>query len=666
MRIPLNWLKQYINTDLSAQDIANRLTMVGHALDKPIYDQDGDTVMDLEDRGNRADAVGIIGIARDLSALLNIPLEYPKEEPIPKANNSDFSPPINVESDKVDRFLAVVFKNVKVEPSPPWLQKRLKSYGLEVFNNIVDITNYIMVETGMPLHAFDLSKLRRITLRPARDGESLTTFDGTNLKLDHNDLITADNGTPLTLTTAVGGQESGINASTTDVLIEAGLYDQPTARRSALKHNVRNETSQRLGKYLHPYCCEIAIGRTITMMKEILKASPQKISFDYYPNLYVPVIATLSQERLNLIAGEKIDLKEAADVLKRLGFTVKSENNLSITVEVPYFRTDVTMEDDLIEEVLRIRGLAKIPSQLPERPAPTPLSFPEMDLENRVKDILVQLGFNEVVSQQIVDIKDIAKTKLLKEDKVVKLENSWNEELNVMRSEYVSPQLKYLSSYLNHNLPGPIRIFEIGKTYTKEAGKGYDKYKETRKIVFSSTDGFNDLKAVLLTVLSQLGIENPSFEKIDFPVFKKELAATIKINGDEIGKIGEVRRSVLESFNISNRDKSLAVNHVVLHTSKLLKYAKSEVFPKVKTAVPNYVSEDFTFIVDEKMEVGQIVDKLSALLGSQDKAQLIGVYSDEKLTKRAKKSVSFNIKLFYSATQEAGKRSNNIKNLKFE
>lgn len=655
MRIPYSWLKDYVDTNLTAKEIASALTMIGHALDKPIYEQNGDFVMDLEDRGNRADTMGIIGIARDLSALTGIKLKYPKEAKIPEVNNEKIKPLIKVESDKVTRWMAVEFRNVKVGPSPEKIQKRLISYGIEIINNVVDITNYVMIETGMPLHAFDTDKIDEIILRPAQKGETLITFEGTQLLFDEEDLVAADSKKPLTLTTAVGGRESGISNSTANILIEAGLYHQPTARHSAIRHNVRNETSARLGKYLHPHYCKIAISRAIELMKEVVGVETENVSFDYYPNKYQMEVVSLNEKRLNLVSGTDIKISEASKILKDLEFVIKKESNVELSVEVPYFRTDITMEDDLIEEILRIKGYETIPSYLPQRPAPPKLIFPELNLENRIKDIMVKIGFNEVISQQIIDINDSRKTEVINEEKVVKLQNSWNKELNILRPEFISPQLKYFTSYAQHAVT-PIKIFEIGRTYIKENGQGYDKYKEIRKVAITSDTGFYDLKGVLERLFAELGLDAVSFEKIDFPAFKKQLASKITTKGEDIGKFGELKKSILESFGI---DKEVV--HAVLYVEKLLKFAKNEVIPTVETSILNFISEDFTFIAGEDDEISKIQERIQSKLTTHDQLTFVGEYHDDKLKSQGKKSITFNIKFATTNPEKTKLSSDKIK-----
>lgn len=657
MRIPYNWLKEYIKTDLEPKEIAERLTMVGHALDKPIYEQEGDTIIDLEDRGNRADVSGILGIARDLTALTGVKLEYPKTSVIPLANNDNFQPKIEIQSEKVLRWRAVVFKNVKISPSPDFIQKRLKTYGIEVINNVVDITNYIMVEMGMPLHAFDLDKVSEIILRPAKRGETLVTFEGTELKFDEGDLLAADKTKPLTLTTAVGGRESGVSGETKNILIEAGLYDQPTARRSALRLNVRNETSQRLGKYLHPQYCDEAIARAVYLMKEILHVEPEPVSFDYYPKTQPTTIISLSNERVNNVAGSVIELEEIKKILESLEFKIIEESKSGIAVEVPYFRTDVTIEDDLVEEVLRIRGYDKIPSFLPNRPAPPKLIFPEMDLENKLRDVAVTLGYIETVSQPIVDLKTSEKTGLTDENKLVRLENSWNEELNVLRPEMLSSQLNYFCSYEKRGV-GSIKIFEAGKIYSQDKSRtGYEKYMETRKFVMTAGADYLTFKADVEALLDEIGVKNYEFKKIDL-IFKKQVGAGLVVGETEIAKLGEVKQSVLTAFGISQR-----ACHAVFYVSKLLNFIESGHRPEISLKNENYISEDFTFKVALDKPVGELVSLFKKELNDGSRFSFVGVYIDDKLKNENKKNVTFNFK--FEPTMANGE-SLKLKNLNFK
>ncbi len=621
MKIPYNWLKEYLKPEalnnITAKEVAGRLTMIGHALDKPIFEQGGDVVMDLEDRGNRADVTGILGIARDLSAVLEAECKEPEEGVLPSTNNQSFPIKISVESKRVIRWRAVSYKNIVIGESPEWIKNRLLSFGIEPKNNVVDITNFVMVETGMPSHAFDADKFDEIVLRQAKKGETLKTFDGGILEFDENDLLAASSTKPLTLTTAVGGEESGISYSTKNILIEAGLYDQPTARRSALRLNVRNETSGRLGKYLHPELCELAIKRIVYLMKELLDAEPENVSFDYYPVPYKPVSVKLTQKRLDMFAGSHVSLNEAEKILERLGFLIEGNIDGELTAQVPYFRTDVTMEDDVIEEVLRIRGYDKIPSNMISNPAPKKLIFNEMELEDTIKDLATRLGFVEVISLQMVDVDEAKIIKAVDENgfvenkfdgkrEVVRLENSWNKELNILRTSIFESMYGYVVSYKKHHVE-KIKLIETGKVYFKNSEKtGFEKYEEVRRVGLLSSLSFLELKAEVERLLLELGVPDIKMKRGNYYLFKGALNAEVYSGGEFIGIIGEVKESIVNDLKIGTR-----VSYCELSTSLLSKLRDQKYQPKPKTQLENAILEDFTFECAKESFVGEVIENIS-------------------------------------------------------
>lgn len=654
MKIPYNWLKNYLDIDLPPKEAARILTMAGHALDKPLFDQAGDTIMDLEDRGNRSDVTGIIGIARDLAALTNKTLTFPKLSPLPEVDNAKMPIKIKVETDKVLRWTAIVYKNIKIGESPKWIQERLASYGMESINNIVDITNYVMIELGMPLHAFDLDKVDEIVLRQAKNGEKLITFEGTELKLDSSDIVAADSHAPVALATAVGGKTSGISANTVNTLIESGLYDQPSARRSAINHNVRNETSNRLGKYLHPDYCEISLKRVAQLMKDVLNAEPETVSFDYYPSKKEQAVVELSQAKLDLLTGEHVSLNFAKEALEKLGFLINGVHDNKLSVTVPYYRTDVSIEEDLIEEVLRIKGYESIPPSMPALPAPAKLKFLEMELEDRIRDVIVRLGFDEVISLQIVDKARLEALGLPMSNSVA-LENSWNQELNVMRTELTTSLLNYFSSYTKHKVED-IRLFEVGKTYSKDdSKKGYEKYTENRMVGLIISGGYLELKGYVERLLEDLGIESVEFAAGEHPLYKQTISARILKNGKELGKIGEIKQKIMVSEGLSAKAASCELNIL-----ELVKLAQPFNF-KVSTSIQNYMTEDITITVSEHEPTGTLLTKITTGLDTNSSVTLKQIYQDQTLKTQGKKNLTISIKALNEKSLETIKEKIRVK-----
>ena len=653
MRIPYNWLKEYIDTKKTPKEAAMLLTSIGHALDKPIVEEHQDFVLDLEDRGNRSDTMSIVGIAREFAAATGEKLKFPKLSIIPTTQNENFK--IKIESDRVLRWRAVIYKNVRASDSPKWLKLRLLAFGLEPKNTIIDITNYVMLELGMPTHAFDLDSFDEIILRQAKKGESLKTFDGGTLSFDENDLLASDSKKPLTLTTAVGGEESGITTSTKNVLFEAGLYDQPTARRSALRLNVRNETAARLGKYLHPQYCELALARIIYLMKSVCNLEPELSSFDYYPNKPEDRTIELTKERLDLLAGDTIGLGQAGKILESLEFLIEGVHNEKLIVKVPYFRTDVTMEEDVIEEILRIRGYNLIPSDLPQKPSPEVLAFPIMQLEEKLRDILVNLGLTEVIGLQIQDESQLKALNLVtsenylvdnKSFKAVRLENSWNEELNTMRTELFTSLKGYAQTYLKHQAT-KISLFEIGKTFYQDPKKtGFDKYIEQRKaaLLFLQKNSdqytqFLSLKEAVFKALKQLGLDKLSIINAKHSLFKENISANVLCGTVSIGSIGIIKQKIC---SFSDLDGTTSYAELDLEQVSLLQ--DQSFLPKTLTSVKNFIIEDITYTLDEREEVGPFIEKLSKEFQDGTRVLLKNTpYKDATLSKEHKKKVTITV-----------------------
>ncbi|MFZ2199220.1 MAG: phenylalanine--tRNA ligase beta subunit-related protein, partial [Microgenomates group bacterium] len=269
MKIPLIWLKDYVSTNKSIKEIASDFTQLGLMLDKPL---DETNVLDLEQRLNRSDLLSMIGCARDLAAFEGIKLNYPKVSvkpalPIPGSDKIR----IKIETPHVRRFQTRIFKGVKVGPSPKWLVDRLKSYGIESKNNIVDITNFVMVEYGQPMHAQDISCLKGkdITIRASCDGEKLTTLLGTQVKLDKDTFVLTSGGEVTVIGGIVGGKNTGVSSSTTDIILDSGNYDSRVIRKTSRRLKIINETVSHYDKFLDPRTIDLALDRATNLILEL-------------------------------------------------------------------------------------------------------------------------------------------------------------------------------------------------------------------------------------------------------------------------------------------------------------------------------------------------------------------------------------------------------------
>ncbi|PIR98986.1 hypothetical protein COT87_01865, partial [Candidatus Collierbacteria bacterium CG10_big_fil_rev_8_21_14_0_10_44_9] len=489
MKIPLIWLKDYIDTNKSAAELASSFTQLGLMLDKPL---DKTNVLDLEQRLNRSDLLSIIGCARDLAAFEGIPLKLPKLSTKPGLKPKDeILIPIKVNTPAVRRFQTRIFKGIKVGPSPNWLTDRLKLYCMEPINNIVDITNFVMVEYGQPMHAQDIAKLpgRDITIRSAKNGEKLTTLLGTEIKLDANIPILTSGNKPTVILGVVGGELTGVTDSTTDIILDSGNYDSRVIRKSSRQFKIMNETVSRDDKFLDPRAIDLAMARATDLILE-LAGGMYYTNDDYYPNPVVPKTQTLRLSRLQLLSGMDISLTTAKKILKSLEYSVIEEGEGSLTVEIPYFRTDVEVEDDLISDILRIHNYTLIPQISLSTPIPVDITPDIYRFEERLRDLLVAQGAHEHITNSLT-------TSNGQSDEVV-LVNALSTDQNSLRTSLIPGLTHVLSTYVKHKQPS-ITVFEIGKTFTKQNNK----YLEHRLLTVCAT---SDVRDSLATLLHSLGI----------------------------------------------------------------------------------------------------------------------------------------------------------------
>ena len=490
MKIPLNWLKDYVETTKSPREIAMSFTQLGLMLDKPLDDTG---VLDLEHRMDRSDWLSIIGCARDFAAFENIKLKYPlsSTNKLSKVEPSEMIE-ITVNSPHVRRFNTRLVKNVKIAESPDWLKDRLTAYGIKSINNVVDITNYVMVEHGQTLHAQDIAKLkkREITLRPAKKGESVKTILGTTVALDPDVFILSSGGVPTVIGGIVGGFDTSVTNSTTEIILDSGNYDQSVIRKNSRKLKIINESVSRNDKFLHPDLCEIALDRA-TYLLETLAGATVYTNVDYYPNKVSPVNMTLTYQRLKTLSGMDLAIKDIKRILTALEYQIVGETKDSLKLAIPYFRTDVEVEDDVVADILRINDYSNIPTSPLTTPVPTDITPAVLLFEEYLRDLLVAQGAHEHITASLV--------KESGSDGEILLSNALSTDQNALRLS-LAPKLREINSnYSKHKITDPL-LFEIGKVFKKSKSS----YLETSELtVYSSPDR---IQSSIASLMHQLGI----------------------------------------------------------------------------------------------------------------------------------------------------------------
>ena len=630
MIIPLIWLKDYIEIEKTPQEIAKSFTELGLMLEKPILGE----VLELEHRMDRADWLSILGCARDLSGFENVKFIRPKLKNIevPKVSEKD-KVSIEVESGKVNRFRTRVFKNVKVGESPDFIKRRLELYGIPVINNIVDITNFVMVEMGQPLHAQDLNKFekREIILRDSEIGEKIQTLDGSKIELPERTLVLSQNNSPICIGGIVGGFETRVSSETTEIVLDSGNYNQASMRKTSKKLGIRNETLLRSEKFLSPNLVDEAITRCTDLILEYAGGEVYENS-NYESEKYVAKKMTLTKKRLELVSGGTEYFKNAAHSLRKLEYEVLSENDEKIVVEVPHFRTDVEVEDDIVADILRLYGYSKIQAEKISAPVPediTPISYSESEY---LTNLLVSLGFHEHLTDSIVKYDGI-------ENRISML-NSINSDKDSLRLSIKETLSTVLFNYQKFG-KDEVKIFEIGKKYFRENDELYEEL--VLGVIYDISN--KDLQSLYIrkyldSIMESLGV-NYSLQKT-----KKHISI---IDSNFLVEVGYFDGNYVEVF------LEKIINNPNFKSKKGIN-------GKIVTEIENISKEDLTFVCHEDFSSGEVLEYVRNLNPLINEVRYLNEFLED-----GKRKVTFRFSSLHS--QEMKKIRNEIINnssLKFQ
>ena len=615
-----------------------------------------DTVLEFDNKSltHRPDLWGIYGIAREISAIYKTPFKELKPKPAIPTSGKKISVDIH-NYELCPRYCGVIIKNIKVQPSPDWMRKRLKAVGHQTYNNIVDVTNYISSELGQPLHAFDSNLTKKgVVVRTANKGEKIKTIDGETHKLTEEMLVIADHEVPIAIAGIMGGFNSGINDNTTEIIIESANFNGANVRRTSTALGLRTEAVQRFEKQLDPQLALTAIERAIEL---ILKVSPGAVVAgpitDNHKLDKNPVTIDLSTERTASKIGVNISKKDIKDILTRLQFHVTEKSGQSqshgqnLKIEVPSFRAqkDVTTEDDLIEEVARIYGYDEIPAKLPNLPIRLPVENEERTIKHNLRKVLsLGLGFNEVPSYSFYSLQDLENCGLPEENHIL-VENFLSEDQTHMRTSLLPNMLKKIhlnSKYLDH-----FKLFEIGRTY-KDSGEYFPlEEKQVIGAVANKNNSHKDqvffeAKGAAIEILRQLMLPPCKLVKgADLPYAHPTASATIMtFKGETLGHIYLLHPQVAK---VSGLEK-IHTAFFELNFSLMMRLDKvANRFRPLPKFPPIII--DVSVLIDEKIEIAQLKEAITKADKSliQDVA-LFDLYKGENIEKD-KKAAAFKVTL---------------------
>jgi phenylalanyl-tRNA synthetase beta chain len=546
MRILYSWLKDYVDIPESPQDLADKLTMAGMTVDE-IAEEDGETVYEVEITANRPDAMNHLGIAREIAAVCDRPLKLPAVTVPEQEPEASTRAAIEiVDSELCSRYAGRVVLDVEVKPSPEWMAKRLESCGIRAINNIADITNYVLLETGQPTHAFDLDLLgeKKIIVRTALPGERLQTLDGVDHELNDEHLVIADAARPVALAGVMGGLDTEISGKTRNVLIESAWFQPSSVRKTSRGFGMHTEASHRFERGADVGATVPAADRIAALLAEFAGGKVLKGVIDVYPSSADRVAIPLRRARLGQLLGVSVPDAEVERILAALGFAVKpADEGWSVTP--PTARLDVEREIDLIEEVIRIYGYDRLQKTLPRAGIP-----PEDPADRRIANDLRRgarsLGYSENVALSFMDTADAER---FGRWEAVPLKNPLTELQDCMRNSSVPAMLRALAWNINRG-EYDVRLFEIGRLYRTSSGG----HEEPAVLTLGATGsarpaslgdtgralGFFDLKADVGTLLEAFPIDF-SFDTVDIPPYYRQgLVARIRAGIETLGFVGEV------------------------------------------------------------------------------------------------------------------------------
>ncbi len=616
-----------------------------------------DVIFEVDNKSitHRPDLWSHYGMAREISAFLDVDFKEIKSKEV-ATEEERIKIAVKIDDFSIcPRYTGLVIENIKIEPSPQWMQTRLIAAGVRPINNIVDLTNYIMLEVGQPLHAFDLNKIKteedkvEIFIRKAKKDEEIETLDGEKRKLDSDILVIANKSNPIAIAGIMGGANSEIDDETTEILLEAANFDFITIRKASKKLGLRTESSMRFEKSLDPNLVELAVKRFVELLQEVCpeaKIISKLTDEKKFALKQGPIILDLNW--LESYIGEKIETKKVKKILEKLGFNIIEQNEDQLKVIVPSWRAtkDIKNKEDLVEEIIRIYGYNNIKPKMPKIEIEAPKIDKSRKLEREIKNILSGIGLTEVYNYSFVN-----------EEQLKKMGTDYSSHVRLFNP--ISFQQTMLRQRLIPNLVSNIRInqaryevielFEIGSIYLGISGDINKDNKSKEKLPFqerhlgiivsSKKDVFSRAKGIIEYLLAKLNLETLFIKtEVDYSWVNKSVVADIKVNNIDIGVVGKINNRVKNNFNLKRDVAAVEINLRsllnILDSQPEKQYKEYEKYPPVV--------RDLAFVVDKNIlysDLRKVIINFSDII---KKVELFDVYKGEKIG-GDKRSLAFHI-----------------------
>jgi phenylalanyl-tRNA synthetase beta chain len=617
MRVPIEWLKEFVEFSLSPEELALKLTMTGLEVEslETVYD---DTVFEVNVTPNRPDCLSILGIAREVSAMLNAPLRFPAHEIQAERGPSSVAVAITDE-DLCHRYAGRDIEDVALGPSPEWMKRRLEQCGMRPINNIVDITNYVLMEMGHPLHAFDREKLKggRIRVAPAVPGSRITTLDGSMRDIPEGSLLIWDGERPVAVAGIMGGAETEVGERTKHIFLESAYFLPSSVRRTSKSLGLKTESAYRFERGTDIELLEKALDRAAFLMAT-LAGGRVSGKVDVYPKPFEPPKITVRVEKVNKILGTSITRDSMLDIMKRLGIEVLQEETESFTVAPPPYRRDMEREIDVVEEVARFHGYEKIPVTVPRIHISGEGTETRHEHVSTVKNSLMVEGFTEAVNYSFMNHKTLDMLSLGSEDmrrRTLTLRNPLNEEESGLRTTLVPSLIQNLVFNVSSG-SRDLRLFEISRVYLDRAAALPEEEHHLGVLYFrekvpslwkEETPDFFLVKGVVESLMQGLKIRGVTFESSTEPFLHPGKSCDIRVSGERIGFLGLLHPRIAEELGlkVSRTDIVLLEINLDLLFSFVPDTAKY-------TPIPKYpgIERDVAVVVDESLPASTILKEI--------------------------------------------------------
>lgn len=578
-------------------------------------------VMQAEVTSNRPDCLGHLGVARELAAGLDRPM---KRDFMP-AFTGTANPPgrelVEVTIDEPDlcsRYIGAVIKGVAVGPSPEWMQRRLRACGVRPINGIVDITNYVLFEYAQPLHAFDLAKLHgpAIHVRRARKGEALLCLDDVERQLTPDMLVIADADRPVALAGIIGGAETAVSAETTEILLEAATFNGPNVRQTARTLGLRTEASSRFDRGLPPELALAGARRAASLIAELAHGHVHREWQDVYPRPQEPVRIDMRPALIDEVLGTHVPLEEAEAILKRLNFHVRVGGQGDWEVLPPVFRLDVTIPEDLVEEVGRVYGYDRVPPTLPgrRRGAWKPYS-PSLDRQvDAAREVLAGAGFTETWNPALVSSRWLDALRI--SARALRVSNALSDEMDALRTSLI-PSLVDAVALNKDRGSEEVRVFEVAKAFLAHGTEKNAQPDEQLRLAAVATagagadegrGGFHALKSVLDGCLAGLTAPAAGYQRGATQLFHPGRCAAVVLDGRQLGYIGELHPELTRSSKVEGRLVAFEIDlEPVLAAARVTRARPLPRFPAVE--------RDLAAVVDEHVAAAALLATIKESAG---------------------------------------------------